>query len=176
MFCIYLRTNSDFCPIQHKWLVFITEMKSVYCAVRAGSLNKAVCASSLNGYLLSKRLFERLVSWRAITVICGWSFYFLCSMVSVRNVTSFCNGRLFMVVSIIFININPLNAELNPICHLLALLGAHHILHVSRIRVNPYSSNTDKDTVTTLLFSVLNRYPKELLFLSSAGFGRLSFW
>jgi len=31
--------------------------------------------------------------------------------------------------------INPLNAELNPICHLLALLGAHHILHVSRIRV-----------------------------------------
>ena len=27
-----------------------------------------------------------------------------------------------------------LNAELNPICHLLALLGIHHILHVSRIR------------------------------------------
>jgi hypothetical protein len=31
--------------------------------------------------------------------------------------------------------LNPLNAELNPICHLLALLGAHHILHVTRIRV-----------------------------------------
>ena len=31
---------------------------------------------------------------------------------------------------------NPLNTELNPICHLLALLGAHHILHISRIRVN----------------------------------------
>jgi hypothetical protein len=31
--------------------------------------------------------------------------------------------------------IKPLNAELNPICHLLALLGAHHILYVSRIRV-----------------------------------------
>ena len=31
--------------------------------------------------------------------------------------------------------VNPLNAELNPICHLLALLGAHHFLHVSRIRV-----------------------------------------
>ena len=28
-----------------------------------------------------------------------------------------------------------LNAELNPICYLLALLGAHHFLHVSRIRV-----------------------------------------
>ena len=33
------------------------------------------------------------------------------------------------------ININPLNAELNPICHLLALVGAQHILHVSRVRV-----------------------------------------
>jgi hypothetical protein len=32
--------------------------------------------------------------------------------------------------------INPLNAELNPICHLLALLGAHRILHVNEIRVN----------------------------------------
>jgi len=31
---------------------------------------------------------------------------------------------------------NPLNPELNPTCHLLALLGAHHILHGSRIRVN----------------------------------------
>jgi hypothetical protein len=32
--------------------------------------------------------------------------------------------------------INPLNAELNPIRHLLALAGAHHFVHVSRIRVN----------------------------------------
>ena len=31
--------------------------------------------------------------------------------------------------------INPLNPELNPICYLLALLGAHHFLHISRIRV-----------------------------------------
>jgi hypothetical protein len=32
-------------------------------------------------------------------------------------------------------DVNPLNAELNPICHFLALLGAHHILYVSRVRV-----------------------------------------
>jgi len=32
--------------------------------------------------------------------------------------------------------VNPLNAKLNPTCHMLALLRAHHILHVSRIRVN----------------------------------------
>jgi hypothetical protein len=31
--------------------------------------------------------------------------------------------------------VNPLNAELNPICYLLALLGAHHFLHISRIRI-----------------------------------------
>jgi hypothetical protein len=31
--------------------------------------------------------------------------------------------------------LNPLNAELSPMCHLLSLLGAHHILDVSMIRV-----------------------------------------
>jgi len=35
---------------------------------------------------------------------------------------------------------NPLNAELNPMCHFLALLGAHHILHVGRIMVKEISS------------------------------------
>jgi len=31
--------------------------------------------------------------------------------------------------------LKPLNAELNPICHLLALLEAHHIFHVSGLRL-----------------------------------------
>ena len=35
-----------------------------------------------------------------------------------------------------FLKVNPLKAELNSICHLLALLGAHHVLHVSEVRVN----------------------------------------
>jgi len=35
-----------------------------------------------------------------------------------------------------YLSFNPLNAEVNPICHLLALLGAHHILHISKKRVN----------------------------------------
>ena len=30
------------------------------------------------------------------------------------------------------IQINPLNVKLNPVCLLLALFGAHHILHLSR--------------------------------------------
>ena len=33
------------------------------------------------------------------------------------------------------VGLNPLNSKLNPIYHLLALLGAHHIFHVSRLRV-----------------------------------------
>ena len=36
--------------------------------------------------------------------------------------------------------LNPLNAELNPIRHLVALVGARHIVHVSRIRVNPLNA------------------------------------
>jgi hypothetical protein len=35
---------------------------------------------------------------------------------------------------------NPLNAELTPMCHLLALLGAHHILLISSIRVKILST------------------------------------
>jgi len=49
VFCIYLRTNCDLCHLHHKLIGFITKMKSVYSAVRTGSLNKAVCASSLKG-------------------------------------------------------------------------------------------------------------------------------
>ena len=33
------------------------------------------------------------------------------------------------------IRLNPSNAEINPLYHLLALLGTHHILHVSRVRI-----------------------------------------
>jgi hypothetical protein len=36
-FCIYFGTNSDLCHIIN-WLVSITEMKSVYCKVRTGSI------------------------------------------------------------------------------------------------------------------------------------------
>ena len=46
------------------------------------------------------------------------------------------DDRMIETCRSIFKSFNPLNAKLTPICHLLALLGAHHILHVSRIRVN----------------------------------------
>jgi len=47
--------------------------------------------------------------------------------------------------------INPLNVKLNPICHLLALLGAHHILHVSRIRVNVFRRILKMSSLNVLL-------------------------
>ena len=53
-----------------------------------------------------------------------------------------CNGRLNVLhelqrtwTELTMAYFNPLKPELNPICYLLALLGAHHFLHVSRIRV-----------------------------------------
>ena len=46
-----------------------------------------------------------------------------------------CLYFLFLVLSLHVSGFNPLNPELNPICYLLALLGAHHFLSVSRIRV-----------------------------------------
>ena len=44
---LYLSENKEATCATYSinWLVFITEMKSVYCAVRTGSLNKAVCVS-----------------------------------------------------------------------------------------------------------------------------------
>ena len=38
-------------------------------------------------------------------------------------------------------DINPLNAESNLICHLLALLGGHRIFHVSGLRVKQQPLN-----------------------------------
>jgi len=59
-------------PYNINWLVFITEMKSFYCAVRTGSLNKTVCASSLNGYLRFRAV------WRHISLqLLPWSQLYL---------------------------------------------------------------------------------------------------
>ena len=53
--------------------------------------------------------------------------------------------------------INPLKAELNPMCHLLPLLGVHHFLHVSRIRV--------KSLTLRLLMSYIYIYIEHLFLM-----------
>ena len=72
-------------------------------------------------------------------------FYFVLYDVSYVNACLFRNGINIpsdddyfdsrKIMGIILLLFNPLSPELNPICYLLALLGAHHFLHVSRIRV-----------------------------------------
>jgi hypothetical protein len=59
--------------------------------------------------------------------------YRLCCVVVCDLETSIIGAPYIYDIS--HLRVNPLNAELNPICCLLALLGAHHFLHVSRIRV-----------------------------------------
>ena len=47
VFCIYLRTNSDLCHLQHKLIGFYNRDEKCLLRVRTGSLNKAVFHSSL---------------------------------------------------------------------------------------------------------------------------------
>ena len=48
---------------------------------------------------------------------------------------SFIHHRRY-IISVIESIVNPLNAKLNLICHLLALLGIRPVLHVSGVRVD----------------------------------------
>jgi hypothetical protein len=48
----------------------------------------------------------------------------------------FIRSLIVETASFVGVAINPLNAELNPICHLLALLRCATIVVVSRLRVN----------------------------------------
>ena len=76
---------------------------------------------------------------------------FLCSHVpSTRPYPGQHEGSQQLFTYAVF-KVNPLNAELNLIRHLLALVGARHFVHVSRIRVKIrfYS-----------LFPTSTRYPK----------------
>jgi hypothetical protein len=45
-------------------------------------------------------------------------------------------GVFQSISRLLLVLFNPLNAELNPIRHLLALAEAHHFVHVSRMRAN----------------------------------------
>ena len=49
-------------------------------------------------------------------------------------------------------SVNPLNSELNPIRHLLALAGARHFVHVSRVRLTLYRPKLS--WIITLMFFI----------------------
>jgi hypothetical protein len=53
----------------------------------------------------------------------------VCSETHTKHVNTLCGQNVE------FVSVSPLNAELNPICHLLALLGGATVVVVSRLRV-----------------------------------------
>jgi hypothetical protein len=96
---------------------------------------------------------------RILFVACGLSGHVIFLHMIPKNVTIFrdklWNIKCVLISCTIFVCyvlilkrigwdpiINPLNAELNPIYHLLALLGAHHIFNVGGLRVNVYRSSS----------------------------------
>jgi hypothetical protein len=95
-------------------------------------------------------------------------------------VDRYCQGPLQILPCVTF---NPLNAELNPICHLLALAEARHFVDVSRIRVKntvsyqctlrpPVRSLTDTDFVAWFMTSLL-RFSPFVYFVDSRCFTML---
>jgi hypothetical protein len=62
------------------------------------------------------------------------------------------------------IHVNPLNTELNPICHLLTLLEAYPIFHISRIRVKLQKAEIYKSVINmgTKVYNNLPKFLKEI--------------
>ena len=99
---------------------------------------------SINSNYLSEKWIQLLTSENNVRK--SASYWFRASQIAcTRRYVLRCNISCFMTWISLFLfwdcirekitNFNPLNSELNPICYLLALLGAHHFLHVSRIWV-----------------------------------------
>jgi len=64
-------------------------------------------------------------------------------------------------------HINRLNIELIPICHFLALLGAHHIFHISRIRVK--NDLKEEDALSLLLSNFALEYAIQSVHVNQNG-------
>jgi hypothetical protein len=76
------------------------------------------------------------------------------------------------MISFMNVLLNPLNAELNPICHLLALLRGATIVDVGRLRVN--GNIEPSASVLEHAYDMLLALPMQALpFLLSAGPSRL---
>ena len=93
-------------------------------------LTCCACCSIRNG----ARFYTAEYQWRRRVAVQGTDIVRQVSprsmRIGVRGYSADCG-----IQPVVVYNINPLNAELNRICYLLALLGAHHILHVSSIKV-----------------------------------------
>jgi len=75
VFCIYLRTNSELCHLQHKLIGFYNRDEKCLQRGRTESLNKAVCTSSLKpfGYLMHQQF--NIQQLYALPTLCLRVFY-----------------------------------------------------------------------------------------------------
>ena len=138
--------------------------------------NTLSLCSSLN---VSDQVSHPYKTARKIIVLYILIFIFLDSKLKDK---SFCTNwyqvlpesNLFLILCWIeFWLINPLKAELNPICHLLALLEAHHILQVSRIRVKVVPKYFNCSILSKEILSLL--YCDLILYYNLEAWPRTSF-
>ena len=96
---------------------------------------------------------DRVPWWRLVSAVVSLSSHIAHSIVRICfhfnhwNCEPKCDSVNLHAVPL---NINPLNAKLSPICHLLALVWAHRILHISRVRVK---KNNNIGVLVELLYS-----------------------
>ena len=103
------------CTVLDSW--WWTDRPSETCRVLFQKINLRYCAS---GWCYYRNILRCTVLQTSLILIVSSRILFVSSTLCIIGVGHF--------------GFNPLNPELNPICYLLALLGAHHFLHVSRIR------------------------------------------
>jgi len=106
-------------------------VKKVMILPTAYSMQSFLTSQVTNSSWMSTLLLMLVILWRCIILLNFWSILSTLRFHMTWIFPSLNSGTLVRTIDLYF---NPLNAELNPICYLLALL-AHHFLHVSRIRV-----------------------------------------
>ena len=100
--------------------------------------NCKICTYIADNFWLTYVLKWRTVlrkNW-LLTILCAWQQGLANTGRQVALASKFCTVAHNVCGSSVWNLFNPLNAEINPIGHLLTLLGAHHIFHVSGLRLN----------------------------------------
>ena len=140
----------NFCCALKGYAIFVLQLHPAICLWKMN-----ICLAIFNKHQEERIVLFQCLTWRERkTYLCFWThhkvWWFLMKTCGFINIhwclhhsmdcsLAYVKRRIFvtcLLSMVTFTHLNPLIAELNPIWNLLALLGAHHIFHVSRIRVN----------------------------------------
>ena len=108
------------------------------CHVVSNSCGRSASLSCSTCYLVRVTRFVLTITYLLFWLRALIHNNTVCSISDTYDIGTFLWQHVSFFLQAIFrptYTVNPLNPELNPICYLPALLGAHHFLHVSRIRV-----------------------------------------